>query len=133
MEAIMRLFQVSSLQFNHNKARSVTAVIWLAVGLSLGSGASALAQMLGPEGDFSGGFGSLEWHSQCSKPLFPSLSSADESEVEFAKTEFSSYQDCLIRRASADSRYASQAVIEAAKKELESVEEDGELAGWHFN
>lgn len=97
----------------------------------VGAGAPALAQALFAEGDF-GGIG-LEWHSGCSKPDFPVLADADEYQVDAAKADFSLYQDCLRRRATADSAYAANQVIEDAKIELREVDDDARAAGWRID
>jgi len=107
-------------------------VLWLALGLALGCGAPVLAQAIFPQGDF-GGLGGIEWHSGCTKPDFPILADADEYQVEAAKTDFDLYQDCLRRRAAADSAYAANQVIEDAKKELREVDDDARAAGWRID
>ena len=107
-------------------------VVWMVIGLVLGVAGTATAGYM-PEGRFSAYGYALEWKSGCSKPDWPNLSNADRYAIESAKSDYETYQSCLIRKAGEDSAYASQAVVDQAKKELKKVQSDGQDAGWTFN
>ena len=105
---------------------------WALVGFAAGIAATASASILGAEGRFSSLIGNLDWESGCTKPYWPPLRRANEGQITAAKYEYDGYQDCLVRRAKADTAYASNAVYEGAKKELRAVQSDGEGEGWTF-
>ena len=87
--------------------------------------------MFAPEGRFSTFLGNdLKWESGCTKPYWPSAGS--DYGRQSAETEYQIYQDCLVSHAKSDTEYASDAIIDSAKKELAEVQEKGEMAGYKF-
>jgi len=111
------------------EAAMKSKALWLAFGLFLGAGGSALAGY--PEGRFKALL-ELEWESDCTKPSWPMLSYADEYAVESAKRTYERYLRCVADAAENDAAYAAEKVAEDAQEEVEDVQRRGRSAGWTF-
>lgn len=104
--------------------------MWIAIGLSLGLTANALAQACGAQGRFRAGFADFSWESGCAKPQ-PSLYArrTDENTRAFNMI-LGNYATCLRQRASSDAQYAADKVYKDAAKEMEDVKADARLSGF---
>lgn len=100
----------------------------LVVGLTLCSATAAQAPSR-PMGDFSSIYDGIEWRSQCIKPAFFGSTSEDRRR---ASLEYSTYVDCVKRRADSDAEYASAEVYRQATREVRSVRTDAEFFGLRF-
>jgi hypothetical protein len=106
-------------------------VIWVAVAILFGATIPAIAQELGPMGSFEYPNLNDSWHSTCERPMFDIDAKHGSRGIREAQIEFNEYQSCLNRQATNDAHYAAQAVLDSAKKELQSQENDA--ATWGFS